>query len=76
MDLATIFEWFAQESMTAAEQTKVPIEREMWLRLGSLWMAAAQRSHDEQQFTQRRLRIARSTCRYLGSRGAELNQLQ
>ena len=33
MDLATIFEWFAQESMTAAEQTKVPIEREMWLRL-------------------------------------------
>jgi hypothetical protein len=29
MDLATIFEWFAQESMTAAEQTKVPIEREM-----------------------------------------------
>ena len=41
MDLATIFEWFAQESMTAAEQTKVPIEREMWLRLGSLWMAAA-----------------------------------
>jgi hypothetical protein len=53
MDLATIFEWFAQESMTAAEQTKVPIEREMWLRLGSLWMAAAQRSHDDQ----RRLRI-------------------
>ena len=48
MDLATIFEWFAQESMTAAEQAKVPIEREMWLRLGSLWMAAAQRSHDEQ----------------------------
>jgi hypothetical protein len=44
MDLATIFEWFAQESMTAAEQTKVPIKREMWLRLGSLWMAAAQRS--------------------------------
>ena len=57
MDLATIFEWFAQESMTAAEQTKVPIEREMWLRLGSLWMAAAQRSHDEQHFNQRRLRI-------------------
>ena len=51
MDLATIFEWFAQESMTAAEQTKVPIEREMWLRLGSLWMAAAQRSRDEQQST-------------------------
>ena len=49
MDLATIFEWFAQESMTAAEQAKVPIEREMWLRLGSLWMAAAQRSRDEQQ---------------------------
>ena len=49
MDLATVFEWFAQESMTAAEQTKVPIKREMWLRLGSLWMAAAQRSRDEQQ---------------------------
>jgi hypothetical protein len=51
MDLATIFEWFAQESMTAAEQTEVPIQREMWLRLGSLWMAAAQRSRGEEQFT-------------------------
>ena len=60
MDLATIFEWFAQESMTAAEQTKVPIEREMWLRLGSLWMAAAQRSHDEISAPHA---YARSTCR-------------
>ena len=47
MDLATIFEWFAQESMTAAEQTKVPIERELWLRLALLWRAAAQQSRDE-----------------------------
>ena len=56
MDLTTIFEWFAQESMTAAEQTKVPIKREMWLRLGSLWMAAAQRSREEQQMAAARSR--------------------
>jgi len=49
MDLATIFEWFAQESMTAAEQTKVPIQRAMWLRLGSLWIDAAQRRRNEEQ---------------------------
>ena len=76
MDLATIFEWFAQESMTAAEQTKVPIEREMWLRLGSLWMAAAQRSHDEQQFTSAPLtHTLDQHAANLGSRGAESNQL-
>ena len=62
MDLATIFEWFAQESMTAAEQAKVPIEREMWLRLGSLWMAAAQRSHDETVYLSAAYAYARSTC--------------
>ena len=77
MDLATIFEWFAQESMTAAEQTKVPIEREMWLRLGSLWMAAAQRSHDEQQSTSAPLtHTLDQPAANLGSRGAESNQLQ
>jgi len=76
MDLTTIFEWFAQESMTAAEQTKVPIEREMWLRLGSLWMAAAQRSHDEQQFTSASLtHTLDQHAANLGSRGAESNQL-
>ena len=54
MDLATIFEWFAQESMTAAEQTKVPIEREMWLRLGWLLHNGAMTSNS---LHQRRLRI-------------------
>ena len=51
MDLATVFDfdWFAQESMTAAEQTKEPIQREMWLRLALLWRAAAQQSRDEKQ---------------------------
>ena len=49
MDLATVFDWFAQESMTAAEQTKEPIQREMWLRLVLLWRAAAQQSRDEKQ---------------------------
>ena len=57
MDLATIFEWFAQESMTAAEQTKVPIEREMWLRLGSLWMAVHNGAMTSNSLPQRRLRI-------------------
>ena len=57
MDLATIFEWFAQESMTAAEQTKVPIEREMWLRLGRCGWLLHNGAMTSNSLPQRRLRI-------------------
>ena len=33
MDLASVFDWFAQESGRAAEQANEPMQREMFLRL-------------------------------------------
>jgi hypothetical protein len=34
MDIASVFEWFAQESMNVAEYAEEPRQREMLLRLG------------------------------------------
>ena len=48
MDLASVFDWFAQDSIRAAEQTDEPRQREMWMKLAELWAAAAQRCRDEQ----------------------------
>jgi len=43
MDIAIVFEWFAQESMRAAELAHEPRQREIWTRLAVLWgLAAAQ----------------------------------
>jgi hypothetical protein len=47
MDIARVFDWFAQDSIRAAE-TNEPTQREVWLRLALLWRTAAQRSRDEQ----------------------------
>ena len=47
MDLATVFDWFAQESMRIAEQAKEPREREMFLRLALMWAAAAHQCHGD-----------------------------
>jgi hypothetical protein len=47
MDIAIVFDWFAQESTHAAEQTKEPKQREILLKLALMWAAAAQRCHDE-----------------------------
>jgi hypothetical protein len=44
MDIASVFEWFAQESMNAAEQAREPGQRETLLKLALLWTAAAQQS--------------------------------
>jgi hypothetical protein len=52
MDTAGLFEWFAQESMRAAEQAKEPRQHEMYLRLAFMWAAAAQHSRCEERATQ------------------------
>ena len=48
MDPAIVFDWFAQDSIRAAEQTDEPREHEILLKLASQWAAAAQRYRDEQ----------------------------
>ena len=48
MDLASVFDWFAQDSIRGAEQTAEHREREILLKLASQWAAAAQRCRDEQ----------------------------
>ena len=47
MDLTSVFDWFAQDSIRAAEQTDEPRKREILLKLASQWAAAAQRCRDE-----------------------------
>ena len=47
MNIASVFEWFAQASTQLAEENSDPSQREMLLKLASLWAAAAQRSHDD-----------------------------
>ena len=47
MNIASAFDWFARESLRAAEHTEDPREREILLKLAVLWEAAAQRSRDE-----------------------------
>jgi hypothetical protein len=47
VDIASIFDWFAQDSRRAAEHTDDPKEREILLKPALQWAAAAERSHDE-----------------------------
>ena len=48
MDIASVFEWFAQESVFAAELTHEPRQREIWTRLAVMWAsAAAQCRHED-----------------------------
>ena len=42
MELASVFEWFAQESKSIAEQAAEPEQREMLAKLALLWATAAQ----------------------------------
>ena len=37
MDIASVFDWFTQESTSAAEQTDEPRQREIWMKLSELW---------------------------------------
>ena len=48
MDMASVFEWFAQESMFAAELAHEPRQREIWARLAELWASAAARCRHEE----------------------------
>jgi hypothetical protein len=42
MELASVFEWFAQESKSIAEQTAEPEQHEKLAKLALLWASAAQ----------------------------------
>ena len=46
MDIAIVFEWFAQESAFAAGLTRAA-EREIWTRLALLWALAAAQCPNE-----------------------------
>ena len=47
MDFGSVFEWFAQESLLAAEVATDSVQREVWLRLALMWLSAARRDGDE-----------------------------
>jgi hypothetical protein len=47
MDILSVFEWFAQESLLAAEVATDPVQREVWLRLALMWLSAGRRDGDE-----------------------------
>ena len=47
MDIAKVYDWFANESLRAAEETDQPREREILLKLALQWAAAAQVSRNE-----------------------------
>ena len=40
MNIASVFNWFARESLRAAEHTENPRQREILLKLAVLWEAA------------------------------------
>ncbi len=41
MDIASVFEWFAQESISIAEQAAEPEQREKLAELALLWASVA-----------------------------------
>jgi hypothetical protein len=47
MNIASIFDWFAQDSAYAAEHTDEPRQREIWLQLAEQWEAAALQASNE-----------------------------
>jgi hypothetical protein len=47
MDITSVFEWFARDSMHAAEESDDPRQRETLLKLALQWEAAAQRTRAE-----------------------------
>ena len=48
MDIASVFEWFAQESKSIAEQAAEREQREKFAELALLWASAAQQCGAEQ----------------------------
>jgi PIN domain nuclease of toxin-antitoxin system len=47
MDIASVFKWFAQESINVAERANEPEQRERLLKLASMWETAAQQCRGE-----------------------------
>jgi hypothetical protein len=48
MDIKSVFEWFAKESLFAAQLTHEQPQHETWIRLAVMWAsAAAQCRHEE-----------------------------
>jgi hypothetical protein len=52
MNIAIVFDWFARDSLRAAEETNDPRQREILVKLAALWAAAARHSRDEASTTQ------------------------
>ena len=48
MDIASVFEWFAQESKSIGEQAAERERREKFAELALLWASAAQQCRAEQ----------------------------
>jgi hypothetical protein len=51
MNIASVFDWFARETLRAAEHTEDPRQREILLKLAMLWEAAARREEQSPQST-------------------------
>jgi hypothetical protein len=52
MNIAIVFDWFARDSLRAAEETNDPRQREIFVKLPVLWASAARPSRDEASTTQ------------------------
>jgi hypothetical protein len=70
MDLPSVFEWFAQETINLAERANEPKKRERLLALAVLWVTAARQCRSEaparnlpQHRADRSLILARSPAR-------------
>jgi hypothetical protein len=46
MDITSVFDWFARDSLDKVEKADDPRQREMFLKLAELWADAAQQSRD------------------------------
>ena len=44
MNIASIFDWFAQDSRYAAAHADEPRQQDMWMKLAAQWAAAAIRA--------------------------------
>ena len=62
MDIAIVFEWFAPESVFAAELTHEQPQREMWIRLAEMWASAAAGAATRKQGRSARMLLSTSVA--------------
>ena len=67
MDIASVLEWFAQETTNIAEQANEPRRRETLGKLALLWAAAAAEQRNKQQTTSK-TSLEGIVSKHLGSR--------